>query len=52
MDKRKLGNDGTTVSATGIGALSFSDFYGPTDVDNLDTTIAGMAVPTMTVAKL
>jgi len=33
MDKRKLGNDGTTVSAIGIGALSFSDFYGPTDTE-------------------
>jgi len=33
MDKRKLGNDGTMVSAIGIGALSFSDFYGPTDTE-------------------
>lgn len=33
MDKRQLGNTGTRVSAIGIGALSFSDFYGPTDTD-------------------
>ncbi len=31
MEKRHLGNNGTQVSAIGIGALSFSDFYGPTD---------------------
>ncbi|MBE0586116.1 MAG: aldo/keto reductase [Desulfofustis sp.] len=31
MKKRKLGNIGTTVSAVGIGAMSFCDFYGPTD---------------------
>lgn len=31
MKKRSLGNVGTTVSAVGIGAMSFSDFYGPTD---------------------
>ncbi|MBT8360990.1 MAG: aldo/keto reductase [Desulfobacterales bacterium] len=33
MKKRKLGNTGTTVSAVGIGALSFSDFYGSTDTE-------------------
>ncbi len=33
MDKRRLGNDGTLVSAIGVGALSFSDFYGPTDTE-------------------
>lgn len=33
MDKRRLGNNGTRVSAIGIGALSFSDFYGPTDTE-------------------
>ncbi len=33
MQKRKLGNTGTTVSPFGIGALSFSDFYGPTDTE-------------------
>lgn len=31
MQQRKLGSTGTTVSAIGIGAMSFSDFYGPTD---------------------
>lgn len=33
MEQRKLGSNGTTVSAIGIGAMSFSDFYGPTDTD-------------------
>ena len=33
MKKRNLGNTGTTVSAVGIGAMSFSDFYGPTDTE-------------------
>ena len=33
MRKRQLGNTGTTVSAVGIGAMSFSDFYGPTDTE-------------------
>ena len=33
MQKRKLGNTGTLVSAVGIGAMSFSDFYGPTDTE-------------------
>ena len=31
MEKRNLGNTGTKVSALGIGAMSFSDFYGPTN---------------------
>jgi len=53
MNKRKLGSGGTEVSAIGIGALSFTEFYGPTDtekshailsaaldlgIDNLDTS--------------
>ena len=33
MKTRNLGNAGTTVSAIGIGAMSFSDFYGPTDTE-------------------
>jgi len=33
MKKRELGNAGTRVSAVGIGAMSFSDFYGPTDTE-------------------
>lgn len=33
MQKRPFGPDGTRVSAIGIGALSFSDFYGPTDTE-------------------
>ena len=31
MEKRNLGNTGTKVGALGIGAMSFSDFYGPTN---------------------
>ena len=31
MEKRNLGNIGTKVGALGIGAMSFSDFYGPTN---------------------
>ena len=31
MEKRNLGNTGTKVGAMGIGAMSFSDFYGPTN---------------------
>ncbi len=33
MVKRNLGNTGTSVSAVGIGGMSFSDFYGPTDTE-------------------
>jgi aryl-alcohol dehydrogenase-like predicted oxidoreductase len=33
MKRRNLGNTGTTVSAVGIGGMSFSDFYGPTDTE-------------------
>jgi len=33
MEKRKFGHGGTLVSAIGIGAMSFSDFYGPTDTE-------------------
>jgi len=31
MIQRALGKDGPSVSALGIGAMSFSDFYGATD---------------------
>jgi len=31
MQSRRLGKDGPEVSALGIGAMSFADFYGPTD---------------------
>ncbi|MFD0978970.1 aldo/keto reductase [Tropicimonas aquimaris] len=31
MQLRRMGPDGPQVSALGIGAMSFSDFYGPTD---------------------
>jgi len=33
MEKRKLGSGGAVVSAIGIGALSFTEFYGPTDTE-------------------
>lgn len=33
MKKRNLGNARTAVSAIGIGAMSFSDFYGSTDTE-------------------
>ncbi|MEO9781679.1 MAG: aldo/keto reductase [Sedimentitalea sp.] len=31
MQERTLGKDGPVVSAIGIGAMSFADFYGPTN---------------------
>ena len=31
MQTRRLGADGPLISAIGIGAMSFSDFYGATD---------------------
>jgi aryl-alcohol dehydrogenase-like predicted oxidoreductase len=31
MKMRKMGRDGPTISPIGIGAMSFSDFYGPVD---------------------
>jgi len=30
MQQRQLGKNGPMISAIGIGAMSFSDFYGPT----------------------
>ena len=32
MQLRQMGRDGPSISPIGIGAMSFSDFYGPTDV--------------------
>ncbi len=40
MHKRKLGTTGTTVSAIGIGAMSFSNFYGPTDTEQSHAILA------------
>ncbi len=34
MKQRKLGQDGPDVGAVGYGAMSFTDFYGPTDDAN------------------
>ena len=34
MDNRKFGSQGPAVGAVGIGAMSFSDFYGPTTDEN------------------
>ncbi|RYH09793.1 aldo/keto reductase [Tropicimonas sp. IMCC6043] len=31
MHERRMGADGTMVSAIGVGAMSFTDFYGPTE---------------------
>ena len=31
MQLRQMGRDGPEISPIGIGAMSFSDFYGPTD---------------------
>ena len=31
MEKRRLGKHGPEISPIGIGAMSFSNFYGPTD---------------------
>jgi len=40
MEKRKLGGKGTMVSPIGIGAMSFSDFYGPTDTEKSHAILA------------
>lgn len=67
MQKRKLGAAGPEVSAVGIGAMSFSTFYGPVDeaeafgvldaardlgVDHLDTSnIYGMGQSEATIGR-
>ncbi len=33
MQKRRLGSNGTEVSAVGYGAMSFTNFYGPMDTE-------------------
>ena len=40
MNKRKLVNSGAEVSAIELGALSFSDFYGPTDTEKSHAILA------------
>lgn len=40
MHQRNFGNTGTTVSAIGVGALSFSNFYGPTDTEKSHAILA------------
>ena len=34
MENRKIGSQGPAVGAVGVGAMSFSDFYGPTTDEN------------------
>ena len=40
MKTRKLGQLGTSVSAIGYGAMSFTDFYGPTDASSSHAILA------------
>ena len=40
MKTRKLGQLGTSVSAIGYGAMSFTDFYGPTDTSRSHAILA------------
>ncbi|MFE0759300.1 aldo/keto reductase [Inquilinus sp. NPDC058860] len=43
MDRRALGQDGTTVSAIGLGCMGMSEFYGPRDdAQSLDTLAAAL----------
>lgn len=40
MQQRKLGQLGTPISALGYGAMSLSDFYGPTNDDQSEAILA------------
>jgi aryl-alcohol dehydrogenase-like predicted oxidoreductase len=40
MEKRVLGPGGPVVSAVGIGAMSFTDFYGPTSEEDSHAVLA------------
>lgn len=43
MDRRSLGQDGTTVSAIGLGCMGMSEFYGSRDdAQSLDTLAAAL----------
>lgn len=43
MDRRSLGQDGTTVSAIGLGCMGMSEFYGlRDDAQSLDTLAAAL----------
>jgi len=43
MDRRSLGQDGTTVSAIGLGCMGMSEFYGTRDdAQSLDTLAAAL----------
>lgn len=43
MDRRSLGQDGTTVSAIGLGCMGMSEFYGMRDdTQSLDTLAAAL----------
>lgn len=39
MEQRKLGSQGLTVSAMGLGCMGMSEFYGPGDEDESIATI-------------
>ena len=43
MEKRKLGRQGLSVSALGLGCMGMSDFYGPTDDAESVATIRQVA---------
>ena len=67
MQQRRLGPDGPSVSAIGLGAMSFSNFFGPVSeeqafatldaapdlgIDHLDTSnVYGMGVSERTIGK-